>query len=118
MAVSPSYRTFVIDQLSRIQPGITARSMFGGVGIYAGELFFALIDDDLVYFKVDETNRAQFVARGLGPFMPGGEGGEVMQYYQVPEDVLEDPEELRSWVEGSIEAARRKRAKKKKRKPA
>jgi DNA transformation protein and related proteins len=114
MSVSPSFRTFVVDQLSRIQPDIRTRSMFGGVGIYAGEFFFALIDNDLVYFKADATNRDRFVACGMGPFMPGGAGGEVMQYYQVPEDVLEDPEELRAWAGESIEVARRKRTTKKK----
>jgi DNA transformation protein len=114
MSVSPSFRTFVVDQLSRVRHDIRTKAMFGGVGIYAGEFFFALIDNDLVYFKVDETNRAQYVARNMGPFMPGGAGGEVMQYYQVPEDVLEDPEELRAWAGESIEVARRKRTTKKK----
>ena len=110
MSVSPSFRTFVIEQLCRVRKDIRTRSMFGGVGIYAGELFFALIDDDLVYFKADDTNRAAFENRGMGPFMPGGEGGEVMQYYQVPEDVLEDMEELRSWMEGAIAVAQRKKS--------
>ncbi len=43
MPVSPSFRTFILDQLSRVAPRVRGRSMFGGVGIYAGELFFALI---------------------------------------------------------------------------
>jgi DNA transformation protein len=81
--------------------------MFGGVGIYAGQLFFALLDDDTVYFKVDDATRAQFVDRGMGPFRPYGESGEVMQYYEVPADVLEDPEALGAWVEAAIAAARR-----------
>jgi TfoX/Sxy family transcriptional regulator of competence genes len=33
-----------------------------------------------------------------------------MQYYAVPEEVLEDPESLGSWVEGSLAVARRKKA--------
>jgi DNA transformation protein and related proteins len=64
--------------------------MFGGVGIYGGELFFALIDDDTLYFKVDESTRPEFEARGMGPFQPYGEEGETMGYYRVPEDLLED----------------------------
>ena len=115
MSVSPSFRTFVIEQLSRVRKDIRTQSMFGGVGIYAGELFFALIDDDLVYFKVDDRNRSAFENRGMGPFMPEGEGGEVMQYYQVPEDVLEDMEELRSWMEGAIGVAQRKKSRARKR---
>jgi DNA transformation protein len=92
MSVSPSFKTFVLEQLSRSTAGVRGRAMFGGVGIYCGQLFFALIADDTVYFKVDDTNRPDFEARGMGPFRPVGLDGEVMQYYAVPEDLLEDPE--------------------------
>lgn len=87
--------------------------MFGGVGIYAGSFFFALIADDVVYFKVDDANRADFEARGMGPFRPYGETGEVMQYYEVPPDLLEEPEQLRAWAEKAVAVARRKNAKRK-----
>ena len=111
MAVSPSFRTFIIEQLGRVVPRIRARSMFGGVGIYAGDVFFALIDDDTLYFKVDDVNRPEFVARGMGPFRPYGEGGEEMQYYQVPADLLDDPDALHPWAERAIAAAGRKKKK-------
>jgi DNA transformation protein and related proteins len=108
MAVSASFRTFVIDQLSRVVPRIRARSMFGGVGIYAGDLFFALLADDTLYFKVDESNRPDFQALQMSPFMPYGDEGEVMQYYQVPADLLDDPDALRPWAEKSIAVAAKK----------
>jgi DNA transformation protein len=107
MSVSPSFRSFVLEQLARTTPAIRARSMFGGVGIYAAELFFALLDDDTLYFKVDDTTRPRFKERGMPPFRPYGEEGEVMQYYEVPADVLEDPEELGAWVEAALAVARR-----------
>src|SRR6266508_3425361 len=107
MSVSPTFRSFVLEQLQRSAPGIRARSMFGGVGIYAAELFFALVDDDTLYFKVDETTRGEFEARGMGPFRPTGGDGEVMQYYQVPADLLEDAEALRPWVEAAIAGSAR-----------
>jgi DNA transformation protein len=110
VSVSPSFRTFVLEQLARVRRDIRARNMFGGVGIYAGDLFFALVDDDLVYFKVDDKTRAGFEARGMGPFMPAGAGGEVMQYYQLPDEVLEDPEKLGPWVEDAIDVARRRKS--------
>ena len=106
MSVSPSFRSFVLEQLGRATPGIRARSMFGGVGIYAAELFFALLDDDTLYFKVDDATRPQFESRGMTPFRPYGEDGEVMGYYEVPADVLEDPEALGAWVEAALAAAR------------
>ena len=87
-------------------PRIRARPMFGGVGLYSGELFFALIADDAVYFKADESTRPDFEARGMGPFRPFGDASGTMQYYQVPEDLLEDPEALRPWAEKAVAIAR------------
>ena len=111
MAVSQSFKTFVLEQLGRGVQGIRGQSMFGGVGIYAGELFFALIADDILYFKVDDSTRPAFETRGMGPFQPYGEAGEVMQYYQVPDDLLEDSEALGNWAEQAIMVARRARMK-------
>jgi TfoX/Sxy family transcriptional regulator of competence genes len=109
MAVNPSYRAFVLDQLGRVAPSIRDRSMFGGVGIYSGDLFFGLIAGDTLFLKVDDANRADFEAADMGPFMPFGEGGEVMQYYELPPDVLEEPDRLTPWVEKAIDVARRAR---------
>lgn len=110
MPVSSSYQILVLDQLSRAMPRIRARSMFGGVGIYSGDLFFALIADDTVYFKVDASTRPDFEARGMGPFRPFGDGGGAMKYYQLPEDLLEDPDALRVWAEKAVAVARQSKA--------
>jgi DNA transformation protein and related proteins len=115
MTVTPSFRGFVLDQLARAVPGIRARSMFGGVGIYAGEFFFGLMDDDILYFQVDDANRPDFESCGMGPFRPAGMEGEVMQYYEVPAQALEDPNELEQWAAGAIAAAKRARTGKAKR---
>ena len=108
MAASETFRTFVLEQLGRVVEQVRGRAMFGGVGIYASDLFFALIADDVLYLKVDASNRPDFEARGRVPFRPVGERGETMQYYPLPDDVLDDVEALRPWVEKAIAAARRK----------
>lgn len=113
MSVSPSFRTFALEQLGRVAHDIRAKNMFGGVGIYSGDLFFALIDDDVLYFKVDDETRPSYEARGLTPFRPYGEGGEVMQYYCVPADFLEDVDALRPWTTQAIAVAERSRKKRK-----
>jgi DNA transformation protein and related proteins len=106
--MTPAFRDYILEQLGRAVP-ITWRPMFGGVGVYSEGLFFALLDDDLLYFKVDETNRADFERLGSSPFQPYGEGGAKMLYYAVPAELIENPEELRSWALRSIEVARRKK---------
>jgi DNA transformation protein len=110
MAVSRSFQVLVLDQLSGAVPSVRARPMFGGVGIYSGDLFFALIADDTVYFKVDASNRPDFEARGMEPFRPFGDASGAMQYYQLPEEVLEDSEALRHWAEKALAVARQSRS--------
>ncbi|MGQ0703621.1 MAG: TfoX/Sxy family protein [Gemmatimonadales bacterium] len=109
MPVTPSYRDFVIDQLGRVLPRVRARSMFGGVGIYSADFFFALIAGDVLYFKADETNRGDYLARGMGPFLPYGDEREIMQYYEVPGEVLEQPDLLREWAAKAVAVAERAR---------
>ncbi len=108
MAVSADFRAYVLEQLGRVAP-VTSRSMFGGVGIYSEGLFFALVDDDQVYFKTDDSNRADFERAGMGRFSPFGEDAKPMQYHELPAELLESPDELRPWVEKSLAVARSKR---------
>ena len=112
MAVSESYRDFVLEQLGRVTP-VTARSMFGGVGLYAEGLFFALIAEDRLYFKVDDTTRLEFERLSMEPFRPFGED-TAMSYFEVPADVMEDPMQLAPWMRKALDVATRaKRGKRK-----
>jgi DNA transformation protein len=54
---------------------------------------------------VDDATRGRYETRGMGPFRPAGEDGEVMQYYEVPGDVLDDAELLAPWVQEAIAVA-------------
>ena len=109
MAVTNSYRTFVLEQLNRAVPPVRSRAMFGGVGLYAGEVFFALIANDVLYFSTDDAIRAEFEALGMAPFRPFEEHGPVRSYYQLPEEILEEPEKPRQWAERAIAGARTRR---------
>lgn len=112
MPSTPSFRAFVLDQLSRVAPDVRGKNMFGGMGIYSDDLFFALIASDALYLKVDDVTRPDFEAIGMGPFRPFGDTGEVMQYYEVSADILEDADELKVWTGKAIAVAERAREKK------
>lgn len=112
MAVSENYRAFILEQLARVVPEIRGRGMFGGVGVYSATTFFALMDNDVLYFKVDDSNRRDFEKLRMPPFRPFGEGGEAMQYYEVPADVIEDLDALRTWADKALAVARRAKARK------
>jgi DNA transformation protein len=110
MPVSDEYLTYVLEQLQRVGP-VTARRMFGGAGIYASGVMFALVADDVLYLKVDETNREDFKRAGAGPFQPWPDKPMTMSYYEVPADVLEDRDLLRQWGQKALRAAGRMKKK-------
>lgn len=107
MAVSANYLSYVLDQLRGLG-SLQSRRMFGGIGLYCDERFFALIDDDVLYFKVDDSNRADYTARGCRAFQPF-EGVVSMNYYRVPEEVLEDPDDVRGWARKAVAVAAAKK---------
>ncbi len=104
MAVSVSFRTYALEQLGQVRP-VTTRPMFGGLTFFADGRTFALADDDVLYFKVDDSNRPDFEAAGMGPFLPFGDPAKPMQYYEVPAEVLEDVDELAQWMAKAVAVA-------------
>jgi DNA transformation protein and related proteins len=106
MSVSDGYKTFILEQL-QVAGSVTARRMFGGIGLYLEGTFFGLIDDDVLYFKVDDSTRGDFERSGSPPFRPYGDDSYSMQYYSVPADVLEDQSSLKEWTGKAVTVARR-----------
>lgn len=107
MAVSDDFRDFVLEQLAPAGR-VSSRRMFGGIGLYLDGLFFALIDDDVLYFKTDDSNRPRYEGAGSKPFCPYPDRPEKsMGYWEVPADVLEDSEQLAVWAREAMQVALR-----------
>ena len=106
MSVSDGYKAFIEEQL-QVAGVVTSKRMFGGLGLYLDGTFFGLIDDDVLYFKVDDSTRAEFVRLSSRPFQPYGDDSYSMQYYEVPADVLEDRALLKEWTDKAVAVARR-----------
>src|SRR6476646_4773198 len=116
MAVSESFLTFVLEQLAGLR-AVSSRRMFGGVGLYSGETFFAVIDNDTLFFKVDDGTRPKYIKRRMGPFQPMPDMPPMTGYYQVPPGVLEDGDAMTVWGKEAVavgeKAPERKRKKEK-----
>ncbi len=105
MPVSADYLTYVLDQLAPLAR-VRARRMFGGIGLYADDLFFGIVDDDCLYFKVDDSNRNDYLTRGCTAFRPfADDPTKSMSYFNVPEDVIEDSDELTRWARKALSVA-------------
>ena len=111
MAVSDEFLNYVVDQLS-LWGRVSVRRMFGGAGLYRDGKMFGLIADNVAYLKVDDTNREDFVKAGSSPFNPYPDKVKtaVMSYYEIPPEVLEDPDELSQWAQRSLDIQKGKKA--------
>lgn len=108
MAISNDYLEYVLDQFS-MWGGVSARKMFGGAGLYRDGKMFGMIGDDMVYFKVDDSNREAYEDAGSAPFKPFDDKKTVMSYYDVPPDILENPQELMLWASQSLAIQKNKK---------
>jgi DNA transformation protein and related proteins len=105
MAVTADFLRYVLDQLAGLGR-VTPRRMFGGVGLYHDERFFGLIAGDTLYFKVNDSNRGDYEARGMHRFRPFPDKPYwSMTYYELPADALEDADECAAWARKSVAIA-------------
>jgi DNA transformation protein len=105
MRVTSAFRDYVLDQLSTV-PGLRPQAMFGGVGLYSGDVFFGIIAADVLYFKVDDTTRRAYESAGSKPFRPYADRPMTMGYYEVPLAVVEAPSTLVQWASSAVGVAR------------
>lgn len=118
MAVSAGFKEFLIEILAGMGP-VTIRHMFGGGGVYVDGVMFALIVEDVIYFKADDGNRPDFEAEDSEPFSYATKTGAntINSFWRCPERLLDEPEEMVAWSRRAIAAAHRAGAKKAARKP-
>ncbi len=100
------YVDYILDLLEPIG-NMKVRKMFGGFGIYKDTIFFALIINDILYFKVGENNRSLYESHDSEPFFYEGKNKKIvtMSYWEVPINVLENSIKLAQWVQQAVEAA-------------
>lgn len=75
--------------------------MFGGFGVYQDEIFFGIISHGQLFFKTDASTREQYLSKGMAPFRPS-EKMILKTYYEVPADILDDPDLLADWAKQAI----------------
>ena len=87
---------------------VTARKMFGGLGIYCEGVIFALVAQGELFMKVDGENEALFTAAGSTPFVYEGKGKPVaMRYFRLPADAYDDEAALVRYAAAALAAGHR-----------
>jgi DNA transformation protein len=101
-------RDFLLDLFADFGP-VTIRRMFSGFGISADGTNFALALRGALYFRADEETIAQFEAEGSKPFQYQTRAKTVTvgSYWQLPDRLYDDPQELTGWARAALAAAQR-----------
>jgi DNA transformation protein and related proteins len=108
------------DDLFALFGKIGVRRMFGAEGLFRDRVMFGIVYQDRIYFKTGEENRQTFIAEGAGPLYYRFKNAEgvLTSYYELPDRLYDDPDELAQWARAAFAVARQSPIAKKKRKSA
>ena len=114
---------FIRDLFAPFGP-VTMKRLFGGAGLYREGFIFGLVFDGAIFLKVDETSIPDFEREGSGPLVYSRaerSGAVALPYWQLPERLYDDPEELAIWAARALAVSERKKLaprRRRKRKPS
>lgn len=103
-AKAREFRDLVAEQLDSL-PNLRLKAMFGGFGLYADEVFFAIIHSEKLYFRTNEETRKRYEAAGMKVFTTPGHKTALRKYYEVPMAVIERRRELTIWAREALKAS-------------
>jgi DNA transformation protein len=87
---------------------VSVKRMFGGHGVYAEGLCFAIESGGEVFLKVDAESQPDFAAAGSSPFIYNARGKAMpTSFWRLPAIAHEEADELSRSAALGLEAARR-----------
>ena len=96
--VTPDANERAVEFVDRLRPlgHISSRKMFGGYGVFESNKMFALVNSQgAIFLKAAGADRAKFQSAG------SGQHGK-MPYFQIPDPVLADDDQLLEWAGEAI----------------
>lgn len=112
MRIKSSLANYVTEQLTFLGP-ISNRAIFGAVGIFIEDRLLGIVASEVLYLHTGPANRDDYLRRGCKQFKPYPNAFDLTtDHHQVPQEVVDDPVQLKTWGErallAAVEAARLK----------
>ncbi len=104
MTLNSTFAKHALEMMVAVAP-ITYRRIFNGIGIYHKGVQFAIILHDCLYFRANEDSRCLFEANLMPAFQPPGVDSVESFFFQLPNEVLQKPDELKYWMRIAVEAS-------------
>src|SRR5215469_14507726 len=108
MVASDGFAEFLSEQLAPLGH-IAMRRMFGKTGVFCDGLMLGMVADNTLYFRVDDHNRAAFAEAASSPPLNYEKKGVTidLSFWRTPERLFDEPDELITWAQAALAAARR-----------
>jgi len=108
MVASDSFAEFLREQLAPLGR-LTLRRMFGKTGVFCDGVMLGMVRENTLYFRVDDHNRAAFKeAESFPPLNYEKKGATIdLSFWRVPERLFDEPDDLLTWAQAALAAARR-----------
>jgi DNA transformation protein len=108
LVASAGFAEFLRDQLAPLGR-ISPRRMFGKTGLFCDGVMLGMVTDDTLYFRVDDLNKERMAEASGTPPLNYAKGGKLIDlaFWQVPERLMDEPDELLDWARAALGAARR-----------
>ncbi len=119
MTAALEFAAFIRDVFSGMGP-VSVRRMFGGQGVFVGDLMFAISIDETIYIKTDAAMKEELATLGSAPFVYAlrkTPGERETGYWRLPDSAVDDPEEAAAWGKRALAVAKAKKKPMKKIKP-
>src|SRR5438552_14356432 len=112
MVASETYAEFLREQLAPLGR-VTLRRMFGKSGVFCDGVMLGMVTENTLYFRVDDQNRVTFKEAESAPPLNYRKRGSTidLSFWRVPERLFDEPDELVTWAQAALAAARRVAAK-------
>jgi DNA transformation protein len=105
MRVKSDLASYVTEQLAFLGR-ISNRSIFGGIGIFIDDRLLGIVIDGLLYLHTDKSNIDDYLSRGMEQFKPYPNAFDLTtDHHRVPQEILDDAEQLKAWGERALVAA-------------
>ena len=108
MVASDSFAEFLHELLAPLGR-VTMRRMFGKTGVFCDGLMLGMVTDNTLYFRVDDHNRVAFKEAESSPPLSYEKKGFTidLSFWRAPERLFDEPDELLTWAQAALAAARR-----------
>ena len=112
MVASETFADFLREQFAPLG-GVSLRRMFGKTGVFCDGVMLGMVDENTLYFRVDDHNKAAFEEAAVFPPLNYKKQGRTLDlsFWRAPERLFDEPDELVTWGREALVAARRVAAK-------